>query len=151
VPTRVMGQVGRPTKNSGRGGGGWGWGQQARQAMKTRRVTRHMRESHRVPGGAAGLSWLQVRAGAVRVLCVLQVLCVPQMGASDLMCLTGLSNASASASASASEQALAPARSRARLHHARHGTAALEHCLPVCTCSTVHEHAWLVVDAYLGR
>jgi hypothetical protein len=59
--------------------------------------TAHARVAPR-PGGRC---WPIVVAGeglAVRVLCVLQVLCVPQTGASDLMCLTGLSN---------SEQALA--------------------------------------------
>jgi hypothetical protein len=59
--------------------------------------TAHARVAPR-PGGRC---WPIVVAGeglAVWVLCVLQVLCVPPMGASDLMCLTGLSN---------SEQALA--------------------------------------------
>jgi hypothetical protein len=71
-----------------------------------------MRESHRVPGGAAGLSWLQVkgwRSGCFRCFrCCVCLRWVPQISCASQACQT------------VNRRSPAPARSRAWLHHARH-------------------------------
>jgi hypothetical protein len=80
-----------------------------------------MRESHRVPGGAAGLSWLQVkgwRSGCfVCFRCCVCLRWVPQISCASQACQT------------VNRRSPAPARSRAWLHHARHCARASLACL----------------------